>query len=128
MRKKHVEALCAIALFYLVIELLGITCPIRLMTGVSCAGCGMSRGWLSLLRGDLAAALSYHPLVFLPIPVAALLLLRQKLPKGVLCMSLVGAGVLLLAVYFVRLADPEDAIVVFDPGQGLIPRILRMLR
>lgn len=125
MRKKYFEALCAIAFFYLVIELLGITCPIKFLTGISCAGCGMSRAWLSLLRGDLVAAFSYHPLFFLPIPVTVLLLFRRKLPVRFLVGTLVGAGILLVVVYFLRLADPENAIVVFEPQQGLIPRIIR---
>ncbi len=37
-------------------------CPVALITGVACPGCGMSRavGWL--LRGDLERSFSYHPL------------------------------------------------------------------
>ncbi len=55
-------AILGIALFYLLLESLGITCPIKFCTGISCAGCGMSRAWLALLRGDLGAAVSFHPL------------------------------------------------------------------
>lgn len=69
--KQGWTALAAIVLFYLVIESLGVTCPIRFMTGVSCAGCGMSRAWLALLRGNLAEAARFHPLFWLPVPAAA---------------------------------------------------------
>ena len=48
MNRKDVSALAGIALFYVLIESLGVTCPIRFLTGISCAGCGMSRAWLSL--------------------------------------------------------------------------------
>ena len=83
MNRRDVSALAGIALLYLLIESLGVTCPIRFLTGISCAGCGMSRAWLSLLRLDFAGALRFHPLFWLPIPAAALLLLRPRLPKRV---------------------------------------------
>ena len=43
MKKNDIQALAGIVLFYVVLEGLGVTCPIRFLTGVSCAGCGMSR-------------------------------------------------------------------------------------
>ena len=38
-------------------------CPFALCTGIACPGCGMTRAASRLIRGDLAAAVSYHPLV-----------------------------------------------------------------
>lgn len=38
-------------------------CPFALCTGGACPGCGMTRAASSLVKGDLNAALSYHPLV-----------------------------------------------------------------
>lgn len=38
-------------------------CPFALCTGTACPGCGMTRAASSLVRGDLGAALAYHPLV-----------------------------------------------------------------
>ena len=70
MHTKDIQALAAVALFYIVIESLGVTCPILFLTGISCAGCGMSRAWLSLLRLDLAGAFAFHPLFWLPVPPA----------------------------------------------------------
>lgn len=61
-RKNDLQAILIIAAFYAVMELAGITCPIRYLTGISCAGCGMSRAWISLLRLDAASAFAYHPL------------------------------------------------------------------
>ena len=62
MNRRDISALAGIALLYVALEAFGVTCPIRFLTGISCAGCGMSRAWLSLLRLDLAGAVYYHPL------------------------------------------------------------------
>ena len=128
MRKKNFEAICIIVIFYIGMELLGVTCPIKFLPGVSCAGCGMSRAWLAILQGETAAAFSYHPLFFLPIPVAALLLFRRRLPRKLLRGIICGAAAVFVAVYAVRLLNPEDAVVVFEPVEGLIPRIIRRIR
>jgi len=37
-------------------------CPFKLMTGLPCPGCGMTRSVVTLLHGDLGASLFYHPL------------------------------------------------------------------
>jgi uncharacterized protein DUF2752 len=42
-------------------------CPFRLLTGLPCPGCGLTRSLVSLLHGDLSAAVFFHPLG----PVAA---------------------------------------------------------
>jgi hypothetical protein len=39
---------------------LGITCPIRQLTGIACPGCGMTRATLAVLRFDISTAWSYH--------------------------------------------------------------------
>ncbi|MBM6917218.1 MULTISPECIES: DUF2752 domain-containing protein [Intestinimonas] len=42
-------------------------CPLRRLTGISCPGCGLTRAWLSFLKGQWNLAISYH-LFFLPTP------------------------------------------------------------
>nr|WP_297177517.1 DUF2752 domain-containing protein [uncultured Agathobaculum sp.] len=121
--KQDIRALVIIALFYGGMQLAGITCPIRFLTGVSCAGCGMSRAWLALLRLDFAAAWAYHPLFWLPVPVALVLLLRHRLPRWLTRTVVVAACALLLAVYAVRMLQPEDTVVVFQPETGLLYRM-----
>lgn len=64
-RTQAVAATAAVVVLYVVLENLGITCPIKFFTGISCAGCGMSRAWLSVLRLDMAGAFRYHPLFLL---------------------------------------------------------------
>lgn len=38
-----------------------LTCPIKALTGHDCPGCGMQRAILSLLKGDIAESIAYHP-------------------------------------------------------------------
>lgn len=42
-----------------------VFCPFRAITSHSCPGCGMTRACTSLVRGDLASSLEYHPLGWL---------------------------------------------------------------
>jgi Protein of unknown function (DUF2752) len=37
-------------------------CPFRLVTGLPCPFCGMTRSLLALGRGDLSASVGFHPL------------------------------------------------------------------
>ncbi len=124
MDTKDLRALGGIVLFYVVIESLGVTCPILYLTGISCAGCGMSRAWLSLLRGDLAAAFAFHPLFLLPVPAAALLLFQRRLPRQVFRWGMGVVCALFLVVYLVRLLWLEDPVAVCEPSQGLIGRLV----
>lgn len=127
MRRKDVGALLAIAAFYAAMQLVGITCPIRFLTGISCAGCGMTRAWLALLRLDFSSAFAYHPLFWLPVPGLIVLLLRRRIPKSLFRLTLAVIVALFLGVYVIRLLSPEDTVVTFAPSQGLLGRLLRHL-
>ena len=52
---------------YFLLHIVGIGCPIRFLTGISCAGCGMTRAWLSVGKMDFESAFYYHPLFFVPL-------------------------------------------------------------
>lgn len=123
MKRKDAGMLATVALVYIALEAVGVTCPIKFLTGISCAGCGMSRAWLALLRGDWAEALAFHPLVLLPIPAGLLLALRKRLPKRLVDVGLWTCGVLFIVVYFVRMIQPGD-VVVFAPQEGAIWRLV----
>ncbi|MBV9923541.1 MAG: DUF2752 domain-containing protein [Acidobacteria bacterium] len=56
---------------------LPVLCPSRLLFGVNCPGCGMTRSVLLTLGGDLRGALSVNPAG--PFLVAALILLALQL-------------------------------------------------
>ena len=49
----------------------GIPCPFRLITGLKCPGCGVSRMALSIIRFDFAAAFRYNPAIFCILPLMA---------------------------------------------------------
>jgi hypothetical protein len=49
-------------------------CPMAALLGLPCPGCGLTRAALAALHGDFAAALRFHPLVFLAAPAYAFLL------------------------------------------------------
>ena len=60
-------------------------CPVMMLTGYPCAGCGSQRAVHALLHLDLAAALRYNFLAVLFVPFILLLLfssmLRERMPK-----------------------------------------------
>lgn len=105
-----------------------VGCPIRLLTGISCAGCGMTRACLCALRLDFRQAFYFHPLYPL-VPVgAALWLCRKKLSRAVLhgCMyAMVGVFAI---VYVYRLFLGDGSVVAFDPRSGLIFRVVSRLK
>jgi len=47
-----------------------LPCPLKTVTGLPCPGCGMTRACLSLARGELEAAWTYHPFAFPLVPLA----------------------------------------------------------
>lgn len=127
-RWQDISAIFTIAAVYLVMELVfGITCPILFLTGISCAGCGMSRAWLCLLHLDVAGAFSYHPLFWIP-PIALVLFLNcHRLSSKLKKLLLVIACTLFLVVYFLRMLDTGDTIVVFQPKNGVLYALISAL-
>jgi len=112
--------LSVIAMFYGVLHYLGITCPIRFVTGISCPGCGMTRAWLSLVRGDYQQAFAFHPLFIIPLFFVIFYLFRKHLSKKMKNVLLYSGISLFLLVYFIRMFDPKDQIVVFQPENGIL--------
>lgn len=55
-----VSAIAVVVLLYLILEGFGITCPIKFLTGISCAGCGMSRAWIAVFYLYFARAFYFH--------------------------------------------------------------------
>ncbi len=77
-RKKALTVLLLLAVFaiysLLATHYLGHACPINLVFGVPCPGCGLTRAVLCIFHGDFSGAFSTHPLVF-TLPVIAVLLI-----------------------------------------------------
>jgi len=51
-------------------------CPFRALTGLSCPGCGSTRGLHRLLHGDVVAAFEFNPFLILSLPFLVYALVR----------------------------------------------------
>ena len=78
-RIEVITSVTAVVVLYVILESFGVTCPIKYITGISCAGCGMSRAWIALLHFNIHEAFMYHPLFFLPPVVVIFMLLKSKI-------------------------------------------------
>ena len=91
-------------------------CMSRRMFGLSCPGCGLTRSFISLVRGDVASAWSYNPaglllfaVISFQIPLRAWQLwrIRQGLPEvvmnGTAQVALGAVAVLMLGQWALRL-------------------------
>jgi hypothetical protein len=89
-------------------------CPMALLTGVACPGCGMSRAIAWMFRGDLERSVTYHPLAPLVVVIGLVALVWAvgrrfrgwKRPStAFITAGLIVMGALLLAVWMARLAS-----------------------
>ena len=104
---------------------IGVGCPIKFMTGISCGGCGMTRAVFSVLRGDIKGAVMFHPLIEM-IPVYAVVyLLKGKINKQVFKAVTYCIVSLFIAVYIIRLISPYDSVVTVDIEKGFIFKITK---
>lgn len=118
--EEHLKLIC-IFLFIFLIYILFTGCPIKLLTGISCAGCGMSRAYFSLLHLNFREAFYYHPLFPCPIIFVAVYIMTKlgfsqkaaKIIYGVMAFLFIG-------IYILRMINPDDRVVVFEPQNGLI--------
>ena len=53
-------------------------CPLFMLTGLQCAGCGTLRALHCLLHGDVARAVSFNPILALGVPLLIVLALRPQ--------------------------------------------------
>ena len=126
-RKELICAVTAVVVLYTAMESIGITCPIKFITGISCAGCGMSRAWMAFLQLDIAKAFAYHPLFWL-VPIAVIVLLcKSKINikfYKIFMFTMAGAFVI---VYLYRMFIGDGNVVVFEPQNNIVFRIIRKL-
>ena len=126
-RIEVITSVAAVVVLYVILESFGVTCPIKYITGISCAGCGMSRAWIALLHFNLHEAFMYHPLFFLPPVVVIVMLLKSKIKikfYKIFMFTMAGAFVI---VYLYRMFIGTGDIVVFEPQNNIIFRIIRKL-
>ena len=56
-------------------------CPIKALTGLNCPGCGITRMFVALFHGNIYQAFRYNPLVFIELPIIAILILLYRFNK-----------------------------------------------
>lgn len=120
--KSFLSLALALIILYGFFFSVGVTCPIKFLTGISCPGCGMTRAELSFLRGDLRQAFYYHPLFPLPVAVLFLLPFRKKIPKKIKYLIFIAIIIASMVVFLWRMLFVDQDIVVFEPENGLIFR------
>lgn len=118
-----IVAIAVVVALYIFLGHMGIGCPIRFLTGISCAGCGMTRAWLYLLAGDLQNAFSAHPLWWLVLPTVLLIWQRRKMPRKLYLATIWIIIISFMAVYIARMLFSDGSIVYFRPAEGLIGRV-----
>ena len=125
--KDAILTILAVAFVYTIFYITGIGCPIKFLTGVSCMGCGMTRAYLSLLRLDFAGAFRYHPLFPIPAIAAVLFLFRSRISQKIVNFLLFTTIALFSIIYLLRILDPSDTVVVFEPANGAVFRGVHMI-
>ena len=97
-RKELICAVTAVVVLYTAMESIGITCPIKFITGISCAGCGMSRAWMAFLQLDIAKAFAYHPLFWL-VPIAVIVLLCKSKINIKIYKIIIGKTIIIFSIF-----------------------------
>lgn len=120
-------AAAAIILLYVFFHLVGIGCPIKFFTGISCPGCGMTRAWGALLHLDFAKAFYYHPLFFIPPFMAVVFLLKNKLSVKIYKFIIFTVFALFVIIYAYRMFGPYEEIVSIDLRKNILLRIYDFL-
>ena len=126
-RIEVITSVAAVVVLYVILESFGVTCPIKYITGISCAGCGMSRAWISLLHFNIHDAFMYHPLFFLPPVVVIVMLFKSKINikfYKIFMFTMAGAFVI---VYLYRMFIGDGNVVVFEPQNNIVFRIIQKL-
>ena len=86
-----------------------VLCPFRLVTGIPCPTCGLTRSWVAFMHGHLRESVAYNPFGPLTVIVAVVLVLgiHKRFPavsRRLQSRPVVGALVCVwVAVWLVRL-------------------------
>ena len=81
-------------------------CPFKLILGIPCPGCGLTRAFISLLKGNLILSLQYNPLLILAFIFIFIFFFKDlKLPGYLANNKLVLLSLLIVVIstYFLRM-------------------------
>lgn len=90
-------------------RIFGTVCLFKALTGYPCPGCGMTRAWWSVLRGDITDAFYWHPLFLLaPVLVGAIAVYtfaKKPLPRKIAEITLLVLAAAFIIVWIIRLVN-----------------------
>lgn len=112
---------------YFALAIMGIGCPIKFLTGISCGMCGMTRAYTSLVHLNFGEAFYYHPLYWIPPIFFALYLIKDKLKRNIYKSVMGGFLALFVVVYIVRLFNQADPVVDFDIKNGAFFKLIKTI-
>lgn len=101
--KKHIHIWIILLGVWITYYLIGVTCPILVLTGQICPTCGSTRAILSLLSGNFKMYVSYQPMA-IPLVIAVILCIHLQLMKKPLkqiCAAMVGITLLVNTVFYI---------------------------
>lgn len=127
MSVEAISAILVVAILYFILHVLDIGCPIKFLTGISCAGCGMTRAWLAAFHLDFKEAFYYHPLFLLPPVVLAIVMLKPKMNQKVYKILIFTSVASFVIIYAYRLVRGDNEVVAFKPQDGMIYQIIKYL-
>lgn len=123
--KELIEIILCVIAYAIVLNLLNISCPIKAITGVSCAGCGMTRAFISILKGNINEALMYHPLFWM-VPIFVLIYIyRDKIPSKIFKILMAIFIIAFIVCYIIRMLNPNDLVVVCDLKQSIFYKLFK---
>ena len=125
--KEYVKFGFYIIVLYIFYTIIGIGCPIKFLTGISCAGCGMTRAWICLFSLDIKGAFYYHPLFFLPIIYLVLFLFKNNISKKIFNYAIIIGVGLFVTIYVFRLLNPDHIVIDINIKNGLIYKLFESI-
>jgi len=71
-------------------------CPLFMLTGLKCAGCGTLRAAHCVLHGNISQAIAFNPLLVVAVPLLAVLLFKPRWAYN----RYVGWGIAILVIAY----------------------------
>lgn len=104
-KNKKLLIILLATIIYIIFYKLGIGCPIKNITGISCAGCGMTRAYKALLNLDFRSAFYFHPL-FWTIPLIIIVFLfSEQIPNKIIIIFCIIISFLFIYIYIIRILN-----------------------
>lgn len=122
-KKEAIMLLAGLGIVVLFTSISGIGCPIKWLTGISCAGCGMTRAVFYAVQLQFSKAFYYHPLFWMMPFLVLLYLFWDRLAAKVQKNIVWAVVICFVVVYLIRLFGYDQDIVVADVSAGLLGRL-----